>query len=244
LADKDVDEQFAAIMAHWHEDALGLDPFGDPQTNNAQTNNAQTENAQTENAQTDTSQTDTSQTDTSQTDTSQTKPETDPQGPEGPDPADRSPGQVGPDAGDVASTTTALRDTGAAHDQVRRAADEPTPATPTAAASAVNPAPRTPMTPEQAAGLGWRQHVPEPEPEDHFVPPPPAPLPPAEDKHFWLMMAGLIGGPLLFLYLILFNRDGNGWWMVCGIVMTLAGFVLLVLRQPFERDEDDDGVRL
>lgn len=234
MADKDVDEQFAAIMAHWHEDALGLDPFGDPQN------------------------------ETTQNETTQATP----QGPEGSDPADRAeaPGQVEPDVGDGASRTTALSDPGAGGaepDQVRRAPDEPTPAAPSAAAPSVNPAPpmppRTPttpvapttpmtptapMTPEHAAGLGWRQHVPQPEPEDHFVPPPPAPLPPAEDKHFWLMMAGLIGGPLLFLYLILFNRDGNGWWMVCGIAMTLAGFVLLVLRQPFERDEDDDGVRL
>jgi len=31
MAEKDVDEQFAAIMAHWDDVALGLDPYGDPQ---------------------------------------------------------------------------------------------------------------------------------------------------------------------------------------------------------------------
>ena len=30
MPDKDVDEQFAAIMAHWDDVALGIDPFGDP----------------------------------------------------------------------------------------------------------------------------------------------------------------------------------------------------------------------
>ena len=30
MAEKDVDEQFAAIMAHWDDVALGLDPYGDP----------------------------------------------------------------------------------------------------------------------------------------------------------------------------------------------------------------------
>jgi hypothetical protein len=48
----------------------------------------------------------------------------------------------------------------------------------------------------------------------------------------------------MFLYLLLFNRDGNGWWMVCSLLVSIAGFVLLVLRQPLDRDDDDDGIRL
>ena len=31
MAEKDVDEQFAAIMARWNDEALGRDPYGDPQ---------------------------------------------------------------------------------------------------------------------------------------------------------------------------------------------------------------------
>ena len=58
------------------------------------------------------------------------------------------------------------------------------------------------------------------------------------------MIVGLVGGPLLFLYLLLFNRDGNGWWMMFALLVSISGFVLLVLRQPLERDEDDDGIRL
>ncbi|MDQ2756446.1 MAG: hypothetical protein M3Y71_07760 [Actinomycetota bacterium] len=198
MPDKDVDEQFAAIMAHWHEDALGLDPFGDPRGPDSDAAGAPDGTNVTE-ASTD--------------------------------------GSAATRAVEGAETSVP--------DQSLEVADEPPPRSP------VNPPPPMPpmtpgpaMTPGRASGLSWRQHVPDPEPEEHFVPPPPAPLPSADDKHFWLMMVGLIGGPLLFVYLILFNRDGNGWWMVCGIGMTVAGFVLLVLRQPLHRDEDDDGVRL
>ena len=31
MAEKDVDEQFAAIMARWNDEGLGGDPYGDPQ---------------------------------------------------------------------------------------------------------------------------------------------------------------------------------------------------------------------
>ena len=58
------------------------------------------------------------------------------------------------------------------------------------------------------------------------------------------MITALVSGPLLFLYLLLFNRDGNGWWMTCALLISIAGFVLLVLRQPLDRDDDDDGIRL
>jgi hypothetical protein len=32
--------------------------------------------------------------------------------------------------------------------------------------------------------------------------------------------------------------------MVCALLVSIAGFVLLVLRQPLDRDDDDDGIRL
>ncbi|MDQ6715664.1 MAG: hypothetical protein M3Z83_06105, partial [Actinomycetota bacterium] len=108
---------------------------------------------------------------------------------------------------------------------------------------AAPPPPTPPQPTPPVLGAAWRQHHPVEE-ELHFEPPPPAPLPPAEDKHFWTMLGALVGGPLLFLYLLLFNRDGNGWWMTFAILISVAGFVLLVLRQPAVRDDGDDGIRL
>jgi len=215
VPDKDVDEQFAAIMAHWDDVALGLDPFGDSLADDDKPGAARN----------------------------------------GKD------GTGGPDVG--AATPSGVDDSGPRSSPVAEVtppSDSSTTTTPPAArpapASDTSPsADRKPPRPAAAPqplpeddtppliGAGWRQHDP-PDVEEHFVPPPPAPLPSADDKHFWLMMVGLIGGPLLFLYLILFARDGNGWWMMFALGMAIAGFVLLVLRQPFERDEDDDGVRL
>jgi hypothetical protein len=168
MAEKDVDEQFAAIMAHWDDVALGLDPSGDPH-------------------------------------------------PDGPDDRrddptrDRDPVD---DAHAVAPVEQPRLDDATAGDVVE--------------------------DPEDLAA-DWDADDRE---EDHYTPPPPAPLPPSEDKHFWLMVVALVSGPLLFLYLLLFNRDGNGWWMLFALLVSIAGFVLLVLRQPMERDEGDDGIRL
>ncbi|MEO7058352.1 MAG: hypothetical protein ABI083_01395 [Lapillicoccus sp.] len=209
MPDKDVDEQFAAIMAHWDDVAMGLDPFGDPVADDAE-------------------------------------------GPEDAAPPDRSDGSHGSDISDRGAPESGAASGARPNEQVtdrpaidttevealadqearRQAAPEP--------AAAPEPIVDIPARP---AGSGWRQHD-VADVEEHFVPPPVAPLPSADDKHFWLMMVGLIGGPLIFLYLILFNRDGNGWWMMFALGMAIAGFVLLVLRQPNQRDENDDGVRL
>jgi hypothetical protein len=81
----------------------------------------------------------------------------------------------------------------------------------------------------------------EPE-EEHFVPPPTPPLP-AGDLHFWAIVAGLTLGPLL---LVLSNAlpvlDESWGWV--GIGMAVAGFVLLVLRQPRNQREDDWGAQV
>ncbi len=83
------------------------------------------------------------------------------------------------------------------------------------------------------------------EPDDHFVPPSEIDLPSAEsDPMFWAIVGGLVGGPLLLLYLLFFDRDGSGWWIVTAIAMLVVGFVLLVLRGGTERDPFDDGTRL
>ena len=31
---------------------------------------------------------------------------------------------------------------------------------------------------------------------------------------FWAIVGGLGGGPLLLLYVLFFDRDGSGWWVV------------------------------
>ncbi len=84
------------------------------------------------------------------------------------------------------------------------------------------------------------------EPEDeHFEPPTVTDLPNAEDDPmFWAIVAGLGGGPLLLLYLLIFDRDGSGWWVATALAMTVVGFVLLVLRGGNERDPFDDGTRV
>jgi len=99
-----------------------------------------------------------------------------------------------------------------------------------------DPAGRGPLPPEAHS---------QPDPEDHFIPGPTAPLP-AGDLQFWGILIGLTGGPLLLLYLILFDRSADSLWLLMAISMTVGGFALLVSRLPRHRDEDDgdDGARL
>ena len=211
MAEKDVDEQFAAIMARWDDEALGHDPYGDPTADPHST-------------------------------------------PEITRVSDVS------DIADVPSLTD--RPDGV---------NPPLPMTPPPAAPPPSTAPRhrtgQPYDPDNVAApepptlddrddvdrddLGGIRDIDdldrlsgESDEDVHYSPPPPAPLPPSEDKHFWTMMGALVTGPVLFLYLLLFNRDGNGWWMIFAVLVSVVGFVLLVLRQPLERDEDDDGIRL
>lgn len=79
--------------------------------------------------------------------------------------------------------------------------------------------------------------------DEHFVPDP-VELPPQEDLHFWGIVVGLVAGPLLLLWALLFGEGHSRWWPWIGAALTLGGFALLVLRQPKERDDDDDGARV
>jgi hypothetical protein len=79
--------------------------------------------------------------------------------------------------------------------------------------------------------------------DEHFVPDP-VELPPQEDLHFWGIVVGLVAGPLLLLWALLFGEGHSRWWTWVGAALTLGGFALLVLRQPRERDDDDDGARI
>jgi hypothetical protein len=89
----------------------------------------------------------------------------------------------------------------------------------------------------------WRAHEVDDEYEEHFEPPPVTPLP-AGDLQFWGIIVGMCGGPLLLLYLVLFNRDASSYWVLGAIAMSVGGFALLVSRMPGHHGEDDDGARL
>jgi hypothetical protein len=82
--------------------------------------------------------------------------------------------------------------------------------------------------------------------DEHFEPGPTAPLPPQEDLQFWSIIVGLVAGPLLLLWLVVFRPDVSGWWTLGALGLTVTGFVLLVLRQPHTGDENDpdNGARV
>ncbi len=89
---------------------------------------------------------------------------------------------------------------------------------------------------------GWRVHVP-PEIEEHFEPPDPG-LPPAHDATYWLALGGIVLGPLLVLWAAFSGNSDPGWYVAIGVVLTTAGFGLLVMRGSKDRDPDDDGARV
>lgn len=126
--------------------------------------------------------------------------------------------------------------------------------------SPLNPSPVEPVTPPPMLGGipvwrgatttppsdGDKTSKATPDDEDHFEPGPTAPLPPQEDLHFWGIVVGLVAGPLLLLWLVIVRPDVSGWWTLGALALTVGGFVLLVLRQPSSRDEDDpdNGARV
>lgn len=83
---------------------------------------------------------------------------------------------------------------------------------------------------------------PEDEADDHFVPPPPPPLP-AGDLHFWAILTGLVLGPLLVVLSAVFPVLESRWTAI-GALVTVVGFVLLVLRLPRHRGDGDWGARV
>lgn len=82
--------------------------------------------------------------------------------------------------------------------------------------------------------------------DEHFEPGPTAPLPPQEDLQFWGIIVGLVAGPLGLLWLVLFRPNVSDWWTLGALGLTVLGFVLLVMRQPHARREDDpdNGARV
>ena len=69
---------------------------------------------------------------------------------------------------------------------------------------------------------------------------------PRRTIQFWGIIVGLVAGPVLLLWLVMFRPDVSDWWTLGALGLTVGGFVLLVLRQPRDRDEDDpdNGARV
>ena len=196
MSDRDVDAQFADIVAHWDDVAP------DPQAH--------------------------------------------------PAPAPEGETGAGPDRGSVGGTD---RESVGGTDRDGTAPESRSTVNP----SPLNPSPVEPVTPPPMLGgiPVWRGATPaapsdgEKTPaaaddEEHFEPGPTAPLPPQEDLHFWGIVVGLVVGPLLLLWLVIVRPDVSGWWTLGALALTVGGFVLLVLRQPSSRDEDDpdNGARV
>lgn len=73
--------------------------------------------------------------------------------------------------------------------------------------------------------------------EEHFVPPPPLPLPELDtvQKLGWL---GLIGGPVFLILSFALNWSVPGWSTALAAAAGAGGFVTLVARIQ-DRDDDD-----
>jgi len=93
------------------------------------------------------------------------------------------------------------------------------------------------------APQGWRAHEVHDDEEEHFEPRAVTPLP-VGDLQFWAILVGMIGGPLLLVYLVFFNRSLSSYWTLTAIAMSVGGFALLVSRLPGNEGDDDDGARL
>jgi hypothetical protein len=95
----------------------------------------------------------------------------------------------------------------------------------------------------------WRVEEPESEPEldpdDHFVPPDPAPLPPTSQVTKYGWAAFLTGIVILIVPALFGHAIGNGW-LAIGILSLVGGFLTLVLRlkdgPPDDSDPDDGAV--
>lgn len=100
-----------------------------------------------------------------------------------------------------------------------------------------------PSPAEEVAAPAWREWS-DPDEDDHFVPAATDPLP-AGDLHFWGIVVGLTVGPLLIFVSALFSVIDAVPWGVLGVIGTVVGFVLLVLRSPRHGSGDDgSGARV
>ena len=100
--------------------------------------------------------------------------------------------------------------------------------------------PRPPLSPRLLRSSPDPQPTPPAEdPEGHFVPPEPPPLPEA-DRVTRLAWAALLGGPGLIVLATLLQIPLEGWVMVLAIGAFVGGFATLVARMH-DRPRQDDG---
>ncbi|MEJ5915448.1 hypothetical protein [Pseudokineococcus sp. 1T1Z-3] len=152
-------------------------------------------------------------------------------------PPEAAPAAEDGSAADAAAEGTPDADAAAEQVSDPPAADEATPEP----APAPTPAPRGWADDAVAGDRRPTPREPEPEPEDHFVPPPLPPTPPVTPlvRAAWV---GALGGPALLLVCALVWRDAPTLVVVAGVAAFVAGFAVLVSRLPRSRDEDgDDG---
>ncbi len=77
------------------------------------------------------------------------------------------------------------------------------------------------------------------DPDGHFVPEPPPPLP-ESDRVTRLAWAALLGGPALIVVAALLNIPLQGWVVVLALGAFLGGFATLIARMR-DRPPHDDG---
>ena len=81
-------------------------------------------------------------------------------------------------------------------------------------------------------------NAPEP-PEEGFVPPEPPPIP-RGDLLTRLLWVGAIGGPLFLLVAAIAWQEAPRMLILAAVGAFVGGFVMLVMRMPHDRDDDDD----
>jgi hypothetical protein len=75
--------------------------------------------------------------------------------------------------------------------------------------------------------------------EEGFVPPEPPPIP-RGDLMTRLLWGGAIGGPLFLLFAAIAWRDAPRMLILAAVAAFVGGFVMLVVRMPHDREDDDD----
>lgn len=112
--------------------------------------------------------------------------------------------------------------------------------------AALPPAPREPPRPAfDVAPDAWRVHIPPDDADqaDEGFEQPDPPLPKG-DVRYWLALAGLVLGPLVFIVWALSGPHSTTLPLYLSGLATLLGFVALVSRLPDKHDEDDNGARV
>ena len=82
-------------------------------------------------------------------------------------------------------------------------------------------------------------NAPEP-PEEGYVPPEPPPIPRGDllTRMLWI---GTIGGPLFLLIAAIAWHDAPRMLVLAAVAAFVGGFVMLVMRLPHDRDDEDDN---